>query len=1155
MPVPQDWAREVVGQLGARPGSDAGKHGEAFLRSVPPGYAEQTAPQEASIDWVELYRLLPLLEHGEPPVPGPHGASGPPAPYSLRVVSGRPGPAGAFRLRRAAWQRAELSALLPVLESFGLAVVEAVPWHFDVAVGADAKRTAFVDDIGVRAETGDDPPGTGGLGARLVEAVDAVLSGRAEAGALNALVVSAGLTWSDVNLLAAYQAYRRMVGGPRSAERATAMGEALVAFPSVAGAVTAALAGRPAPGAAVSRPHAAGLALEEALAAVPDLDDYEVLAELADMVRATTRTSWGLGRGTIAVKLASERVGFLPSPRPVAETFVWSPWFEAVHLRFGLVARGGIRWSERAQDLRPEVLGLARAQVKKNSLIVPTGAKGGFALRPGDPGALGGRGAYRAFIEAMLDVTDNIERGAVVAAPGVARGDGDDPYLVVAPDKGTASFSDLANEVSEARGFWLGDAFASGGSHGYDHKRLGITARGAWVAVKRHFRALGMDPGTDPVRVVGVGDMSGDVFGNGLLQSSSVLLVAAFDHRHVFVDPSPDPAVAYAQRRRLFELPSSSWADYDLSCASPGAAVYSRRDRQLELSGEAAAALGTRPGTMSPDELVRVVLRAPVDMLFFGGVGTFVKAPGENDVEVDDRANDDVRVTADELRARVVAEGANLAVTQRARVRYSRRGGRVNTDFVDNAAGVAMSDREVNLKILARRAEEDGRLVPGERDGLLAELADEVSAAVLADVESGVVALDLAVGESAERLPVYRALQDDLERAGLLSSDVEDLPDDEELDRRHAAGAGLSRPELAVLTAYARSELARAVQASDLVGEPTLAGAVTSYFPGELGERFGDLVPVHPLYAQLLSSMLANEVVSRMGPAWAHELACETGGSLAEVARAYWLAREVSGAAAVAALVDRAARAAAAETEAELRHAWSAAVAKLTRWYLSAGRRLPVGETVAGDSPVAVALASVLNAPVLNAQEPVGGPGRQPPPPAAGPPGAGPVGGPGLVDAARAALARLRAGADAGAVAEVARTASRSVADAAAVREGLGAALGLEGVHLALRAWARYGRYEAWLLHALDDDLQRALSGAGAVALQAGPDLDGAAAARTWLQRREASLGPARGTLERFRVQSANGAQQDIALASVAVRAVVRALLAAEPVVGGSGSD
>ena len=494
--------------------------------------------------------------------------------------------------------------MLAVLESFGLAAVEAVPWHFVLGPGGP---DAYVDDIGLRVSTPVIGPGpaSGEPADRLVAAVEAVLAGRAELNILNRLVVGAGLGWREVNLLCAYCSFRQVVGGPRAADRAQSQRDALVAFPATAAAVVGLFRARLAPSSigTASEPGGAGTTEEvtadaealAALAAVPDLSHYEALREVVALVSATTRSNWPLDRGALALKFASPALAFLPSPRPAAEIFVWSPHFEGVHLRFGRIARGGVRWSDRRADMRAEVLGLARAQVKKNSLIVPTGAKGAFVIRPDHGPKTGGRAVYQAFVRALLDITDNIVDGKVVHPEGIYCRDGDDPYLVVAPDKGTASFSDLANAISAERGFWLGDAFASGGSHGYDHKALGITARGAWLAVRRHFRALGMDDQRDDLRVVGVGDMSGDVFGNGMLQSRAVRLVAAFDHRHIFIDPAPPAEGPFEERLRLSRLPGSSWADFDLAVASPGAAVFSRQAKQIELSPQACSALGTGP--------------------------------------------------------------------------------------------------------------------------------------------------------------------------------------------------------------------------------------------------------------------------------------------------------------------------------------------------------------------------------------------------------------------------------------------------------------------------------------------------------------------------------------------------------------------------------
>ena len=869
----------------------------------------------------------------------------------------RPGAPGDFRLRRVGLARVELSSFLPVLESFGLAVVEAVPWRFQFRPGQGG---AYVDDIGLRVDTPLMEPGVFDPvrdGARLVDALEAVLSGRGEVGPLNRLVIGAGLQWREVALLCTYCGYRRVVGGPWSAEAAGAMTDALVAFPACAVAAVRLFVALLVPGPAQSAQSAdeAWESMLATLAGVPDLEHDRAMRDLASLVEATTRTNWALQTETICLKFASPSVPFLPAPRPLTETYVWCPWFEALHVRFGLVARGGIRWSDRQADLRSEVLGLARAQVKKNSLIVPTGAKGAFVLR-GEELSNHERGqpAYSAFIGALLEITDNVVDGKIAHPDGIACRDGDDPYLVVAPDKGTAHFSDVANSISVERGFWLGDAFASGGSTGYDHKALGITARGAWLAVRRHFRALGMDAQSEPLRVVGVGDMSGDVFGNGVLQSRSICLVAAFDHRHIFVDPSPDPVVSYDERLRLNRLERSSWQDYDLTAASRGAAVYSRHAKKVELSPQASGALGVvGPGQMSPPELVNAVLEAQVDLIFFGGIGTFVKASTETDREVDDRANDDVRVNADQLRARVVAEGANLAMTQKARTSYSRRGGRVNTDFIDNAGGVAMSDREVNLKILLGLAVGGGRLSHTGRDQLLAGSAEPVATAVLAQVEQSMVALDRAALSSAGDLPAFEALMEDLAHEGLLDVEVEALPDQEELTRRRLAGAGLSRPELAVLLAYARSEVARSIDGSPLTGYDALRSCGVSYFPPAARDAFSDLVPEHPLFRQLVASELADELIARMGAVWAYEVAAETGRQLWEAAAAYWAAREVLGAGPLLEDIDAVAWTVPPEAEAALRDQLSAALGRLARWYLARVGPVGPGATIAADGPFA----------------------------------------------------------------------------------------------------------------------------------------------------------------------------------------------------------
>ncbi|MDP9073528.1 MAG: NAD-glutamate dehydrogenase, partial [Actinomycetota bacterium] len=668
------------------------------------------------------------------------------------------------------------------------------------------------------------------------------------------------------------------------------------------------------------------------------------------------------------LKLDSARVPELPPPRPFVDTFVYSPRVEGLHLRGGLIARGGIRWSNRQDDLRTEVLGLVRAQVLKNAGIVPTGAKGAFVCKrlgpdarrdPGDRPAVDVvaevRECYRLFIAGLLAITDNVVAGRVVPPPGVVATDGEDSYFVVAADRGTATLSDLANQISAEHGFWLGDAFASGGSRGYDHKAMGITARGAWVVVQQHFRQLGIDVQHEPIRVVGVGDMSGDVFGNGMKRSRAIKLVAAFDHRDIFIDPSPDPERSFAARAQLAQLSTSSWQDYDRSALSAGGGIWSRTTKQVPLSPSAATVLGLPEGPVSPPVLMSAILTAPADLMFLGGIGTFVKGASESNAEVGDLANNTIRVDAGQVRARVVAEGGNLGFTQRARIAYSRRGGKINTDFIDNAAGVATSDYEVNLKILLAQAIEAGSLAAAERDQVLAEVADDVADAVLHDTALSAIAVTRAVPASAADIDAYEALMAALEQAGRLDRKVEVLPDAEEVVVRRTAGAGLTRPEAAVLLAYAKSELAHAVEQAPLATDPAVRVAVEAYFPDAVTRRFGDLMSRHRLYRQLVAARVANEIVDRMGVTWGHETADEFGIGLSELAAAYWIARQVLRADDWWREVETLAPRVPADTEEVLHSAVVGAVDTLARHYLS----LPAADLdvrVSQDRPVAAEL-------------------------------------------------------------------------------------------------------------------------------------------------------------------------------------------------------
>ena len=628
----------------------------------------------------------------------------------------------------------------------------------------------------------------------------------------------------------------------------------------------------------------------------------------------------------------------MPQPSPLYEIYVYSSEMEGIHLRGGQIARGGIRWSDR-MDYRTEVYGLMRAQLTKNAVIVPAGAKGGFIIKhvPADRDELKAEveNQYKTYVRALLDVTDNMVDGEVVHPPQVRALDGDDTYLVVAADKGTATFSDTANAISREYGFWLDDAFASGGSAGYDHKKLGITARGAWESVKRHFREMDMDPAVDEFTAVGIGDMSGDVFGNGMLLSDKIRLVAAYDHRHVFIDPSPDAAASFAERKRLYDLPGSSWDDYDRSLISEGGGVWPRSAKSIPLSPQAREALGTDEERATPTDLIRAVLRAPVDLLWNGGIGTVVKASDETDADAHDRSSDAIRVDARELRARVVGEGGNLGFTRKARVEYSSRGGRINADFIDNSAGVDCSDHEVNLKILLGLAESRGEMTRPDRDELLEAVTEDVVEHVLYDSFLQAQIIGQEVERSAARLYAYDDLMGLLTEEGLLlNRGSENLPDAEEIADRRRSGRGMERPELAVLVAYAKRWVARALEASKFIDDPWLERDLHGYFPPAVIERCAHLLPEHPLRRQLLCMASSNSVVNALGPTFVSQVVAERGCDPADVVRAYRIARAVTGAAARWDAVEKL-EGVEPEVQAELMAGVDSVVDSATRWYLS----------------------------------------------------------------------------------------------------------------------------------------------------------------------------------------------------------------------------
>ncbi|MEJ0042549.1 MAG: NAD-glutamate dehydrogenase domain-containing protein [Rhizomicrobium sp.] len=809
-----------------------------------------------------------------------------------------------------------LSASLPVFENLGLKVIaeDAFPLTLKTADGW-THEASVLDFQMERADEGAADLAT--VKQPLEDAFHAVIVGAAESDGFNRLVLSAGLAWRDVTILRAVAKFLRQAGFAFSQDYVE---QALFRNPDLAGLLVQLFHAGNDPQAKEHIEHDAttiDARIAEALGDVQSLDDDRIIRRLRNVVVNVLRTNFyqrdavGQPKPYVAIKLNSAALDELPLPRPHVEIFVYAPDVEGVHLRFGKVARGGIRWSDRREDFRTEILGLVKAQQVKNAVIVPVGAKGGFYPKamPANPtreqSQAVGIAAYKVLINALLDVTDNLNAdGSVVPPADILRHDDDDPYLVVAADKGTATFSDIANGIAEGRGFWLGDAFASGGSHGYDHKKMGITARGAWEAVKRHFRELGRDIQNQPFTCIGVGDMSGDVFGNGMLLSQQTRLLAAFDHRHIFLDPDPDVAASWTERKRMFDLPRSSWADYDKSLISQGGGVYARTLKEIPLTPDVKAMIGATAEKLSPQELIKALLKAQIDLLFFGGIGTFIKAAGQSNLEAGDRANDAVRVNGTDVRAKVIGEGANLGTTQLGRIEYARAGGRINTDAIDNSAGVDTSDHEVNLKILLGGPQRRGELTPQARDELLGAMTDDVAAHVLRDNYDQTLALSVAENRAVRDLDAHGRYMRDLERRGRLDRVVEFLPADADLQTLENEGTGLTRPELAVLLAYAKLDLDAEIVASDLPDDPTFASVLAGYFPPAAVERFPAALAQHRLKREIISTGLANRIVNLAGPVFVARMKEMSGASGAHVARAFVVAEGAYGLAALKCRID-----------------------------------------------------------------------------------------------------------------------------------------------------------------------------------------------------------------------------------------------------------
>ncbi|MCZ0207264.1 NAD-glutamate dehydrogenase [Streptomyces sp. UMAF16] len=888
----RSWADAFAEALTAECGEErAAEVLRRYNHAFPEGYKADHSPRAAVADLVHLERLSEEKD------------------FSLSLYE----PVGAApdERRFKIYQKGgtvSLSKVLPVLSRLGVEVTDERPYEMRCA----DRTTAWIYDFGLRM-----PKSLGGgngdyLGddgrERFQEAFAATWTGKAENDGFNALVLSAGLTWRQAMVLRAYAKYLRQAGSTFSQDY---MEDTLRNNVHTTRLLVSLFEARMSPERQQAGVEITDALLEEldaALEQVASLDEDRILRSFLTVIKATLRTNFfqegpgGEPHDYVSMKFDPRAIPDLPAPRPAFEIWVYSPRVEGVHLRFGKVARGGLRWSDRREDFRTEILGLVKAQMVKNTVIVPVGAKGGFVAKQlPDPGVdrdawlAEGIASYKTFISALLDITDNMVAGEVVPPRDVVRHDGDDTYLVVAADKGTATFSDIANDVANSYDFWLGDAFASGGSAGYDHKGMGITARGAWESVKRHFRELGVDTQTEDFTVVGIGDMSGDVFGNGMLLSEHIRLVAAFDHRHIFIDPNPDAATSYAERRRLFELPRSSWADYDTSLLSAGGGVFPRTAKSIPLNGHIREALGIdgKVAKMTPADLMRTILKAPVDLLWNGGIGTYVKASTESHADVGDKANDAIRVDGQDLRAKVVGEGGNLGLTQLGRIEFARLGGKINTDAIDNSAGVDTSDHEVNIKILLNGLVADGDMTVKQRNKLLAEMTDEVGALVLRNNYAQNTALANALSQAKDMLHAQQRFIRHLVREGHLDRALEFLPTDRQIRERLAQSQGLTGPETAVVLAYTKITVAEELLHTSLPDDPYLRGLLHAYFPTALRERFADAIDHHPLRREITTTVLVNDTVNTGGTTYLHRLREETGASLEEIVRAQTAARVI----------------------------------------------------------------------------------------------------------------------------------------------------------------------------------------------------------------------------------------------------------------------
>jgi len=1061
------------------------------------------------------------------------GTDSAPAGLALNLYRPLEGHAGHGRLGFKLYRKGApiaLSDSLPMLERMGVRVLSERGYR----VMPEGEEPLWVHDFSLQL-AGTDDIDAGAIAPLFEESFARVFEGAVENDDFNRLVLRAGLSADEIVVLRAYAKVMRQTGFALSQ---TFIETTLSTHPRIARMLVALFKLRfdPMQGAASSSDGVAATsqinAIEQALEKVSNLSEDRVLRQYLALIVATLRTNyWRTGVGAsgaagprrpfLSLKLESAKIPGLPEPRPMVEIFVYSPRFEGVHLRGGKVARGGLRWSDRPEDFRTEVLGLVKAQMVKNTVIVPVGSKGGFVLKRPPPGTdreallKEGVACYQEYLRGLLDITDNRVGNAIVPPPQVMRHDGDDPYLVVAADKGTATFSDYANAISQEYGFWLGDAFASGGSAGYDHKEMGITARGTWESVKRHFRELGANTQATDFSCVGIGDMSGDVFGNGMLQSRHIRLIAAFDHRHVFIDPTPDVVASFAERERLFAMPRSSWADYNQSLISAGGGIWARSEKAVPISPQAQAALGISAEKLTPAELIAAILRAPVDLLYNGGIGTYVKATGESHAEVGDRANDVLRVNGAELRCKVVGEGGNLGFTQRGRIEAALGGVKLYTDAIDNSAGVDTSDHEVNIKILLSLPIVDGDLTEKQRNALLMSMTDDVAQLVLRDNYFQGQSLSVSGRMGVRLLDQQHRFIRFLEREGRLNRLIEFLPSDDELAERRLKAIPLTSPERAVLLAYSKMWLFDEMLASDLPEDPWVSTAIARYFPSALKEKYAGYIPRHPLRREIVSTHVLNSMINRVGATFVHRLMETTGVTPPQVVRAYLITREVFGLVPVWQAIEALDNIVPDEVQSQMLIALGQRTVRSTTWFLRSQRLSdPIDPTIARLAPVVSALYEFI------ATAPLETPWRASitereqalvlqgvPPKLAF-----------TVAASDVSVAALD-------IAEVAESSGQSVAAVAATYFAIAVLLGLARLRAQITALSSEGYWQGMAKNSLADDLSALQRELAADAMQAG----GHAA---W----ETAQRPAIERAQRMLSELAETKSADLAMLSVALR-------------------